>query len=360
MNGIRAMTAAGLIAGLCVGVAQADEYELAGTLRDFSDSHSDFQNTYNGEYPLIQGMVKNKLGEAGKPVLNIGQVGCRKIYVESRKDISNVVLEFSDGSRHKCFDDLDQQGVDNDHMFELPDHHPGVTIVGAWVKAGRNFSGDGPGYGEYFDGGGELTKTHDVVNDRRTITVTFICEDSIPDQWRIESEETFNQWYRNTDGVNYSVRHSIVLSNGRDEPGGMYRFEASKHNGRSFFPMDGRLRGNEGRHHNYHFTYEIATTFRYIDPVERANDDDPSNDELVLTFSGDDDVWVFVNGRLVVDIGGVHGEKWGQVNLDEVADEIGLAPGETYDFNFFFAERHTSESNFTLETNFPFLPSQYD
>jgi hypothetical protein len=67
---------------------------------------------------------------------------CYEVHVASCKDLSNVVLEFEDGE-HRKFDDLDG------HCATL-----GVgerEILGAWVKAGNNKSGDGPGYGERFD-----------------------------------------------------------------------------------------------------------------------------------------------------------------------------------------------------------------
>jgi len=71
---------------------------------------------------------------------------CGEITVVSCKDLSNVVVEFADGTREK-FDGLHgQRGV-----FVGPGAHAGATITGVWVKAGANHSGDGPGYGERFD-----------------------------------------------------------------------------------------------------------------------------------------------------------------------------------------------------------------
>jgi len=166
----------------------------------------------------------------------------------------------------------------------------------------------------------------------------------------LEGPESFNQWYRNVEGVNQSINHTIQLTDADGD--GVYRFEASKHNGQSFFPIDHKLMGNEGRSHNYHFTYEIHTKFTYTDPDER--------DEMTFKFSGDDDVWVFINGKLVVDLGGVHSEVHSYVNVDDIADGLGLVAGQTYDFHFFFAERHTTESNFTIETSIQFLSPLYD
>ncbi len=166
----------------------------------------------------------------------------------------------------------------------------------------------------------------------------------------IDSEASFNQWYRNVDGVNLATKHTIVLAD--DDGDGVYRYEASKHNGQSFFPLDGELYGNEGHKHNYHFTYEVHTKFTYTDPDGR--------DPMVFRFSGDDDVFVFINNQLVVDLGGVHSELHADVNIDDVAEAIGLEPGQTYDFDFFFAERHLTQSNFTIETSIQFLSPLYD
>ena len=67
---------------------------------------------------------------------------CTEIHIVSCKDLSNVVLDCEDGEHHK-FDGLHGQY----ETFE----RDGCLIVGAWVKAGNNASGDGPGYGERFD-----------------------------------------------------------------------------------------------------------------------------------------------------------------------------------------------------------------
>ena len=89
-----------------------------------------------------------------------------------------------------------------------------------------------------------------------------------------------------------------------------------------------------GKRHNYGFTMKIQATFEYI----------PGQ---YFEFFGDDDVWVFINNRLVVDIGGQHAQVAGAVDLDT----LGLTEGFNYPFHIFYAERHTSESNFKMKTS---------
>ena len=166
----------------------------------------------------------------------------------------------------------------------------------------------------------------------------------------VTSEASFNQWYNDVPGVNVSFPHTIVLENHSDESGGVYVFAREKQSSGSdqfFFPADGKG-WNDNQTvatgtHNFYFTYEIETSFTYTDPADRGHD-------LVFSFTGDDDVWVFINGKLAVDIGGVHRQESGSINLDEMAAELGLEPGGNYQLKLFFAERRTTESNFRIET----------
>jgi fibro-slime domain-containing protein len=146
----------------------------------------------------------------------------------------------------------------------------------------------------------------------------------------------FDQWYRNVSGINKSVNYGITLTDSDGD--GSYTYYNS-----NFFPLDG-MNGfdNQGRNHNYHFTYELHGVFGY-------------KGGEVFEFKGDDDVWVYINGQKIIDLGGVHGEETKLVNLDDVASSIGIIPGRNYNFDFFFAERHTTQSNFKIETTLNFI-----
>ncbi len=71
-----------------------------------------------------------------------------------------------------------------------------------------------------------------------------------------------------------------------------------------------------------------------------------------FSFTGDDDLWLFIDDKLAVDLGGVRGAASGSVDLDT----LGLTLGQDYDFDLFFAERHTTQSNFRIDTSIQLNP----
>ena len=143
--------------------------------------------------------------------------------------------------------------------------------------------------------------------------------------------DTFNQWYRDVPGTNISTTIDIPLTASGAKK------DVFTYNNTAFFPIDGQLFGDEDQPHNYAFTVEIATRFRY-------------NGGETFTFSGDDDVFVFINRQLAIDLGGIHSILSQTVDLDAQAKQLGVVPGGIYSMHIFFAERHMIGSDFVVET----------
>jgi len=147
----------------------------------------------------------------------------------------------------------------------------------------------------------------------------------------ISSPASFYEWYRDVSGVNIPFIVPITLD--RVGTSNIYsRYEPN------FFPLDGRGFGDYSDGHNFHFTCEFTNRFTY-------------QGGETFDYIGDDDVWVFINGKLAIDIGGVHGASPASVDLDASASYLGLVVGRNYDLVIFQAERHTSASTLRIDTS---------
>jgi fibro-slime domain-containing protein len=156
-----------------------------------------------------------------------------------------------------------------------------------------------------------------------------------PDTVAITSAESFDQWYRTVDGVNMEFHKELELA--ETPPGsGVYVFESDM-----FFPLgddEGFGKTPETAFANFLFTTEIHLLFTYVA-------------EQTFTFRGDDDLWIFINDKLALDLGSMHNVEEGTIDFDAQAADLGITPGSIYSMDVFHAERHTFASNFRIETN---------
>jgi fibro-slime domain-containing protein len=212
-----------------------------------------------------------------------------------------------------------------------------------------------------------LGEDYDIVTNELGADKLPVYADN-PSTRTTTGADNFNQWYRDVADVNIAIPMTIVLS---ETTPGMWEYSNT-----NFFPIDGMgwaigtseptvlddIYPNDWWNtfppetptpgpepydpddvrdpksgHNFHFTLESHLQFDYNGGEE-------------FTFIGDDDLFVYINGKLAINIGGIHPAIRRTINLDEMAGELGIVPGERYSFDLFFAERHLTQSQFKFQT----------
>lgn len=151
----------------------------------------------------------------------------------------------------------------------------------------------------------------------------------------------------------------------------------------SFFPFNtlgnSTYRGIYEISGNPDFHFGMTMSAKFIQPKDGKIKDN----DMVFEFSGDDDVWVYIDGVLVLDIGGIHNASSGSINFadgtatvgtktknlktlfenanktgDFVSGENRFADYTMHTINFYYLERGAGDSNCKLKFNLPTVPKK--
>lgn len=201
---------------------------------------------------------------------------------------------------------------------------------------------------------------------------------------------------------NYAVYNSTTNSFDVYDKAGVYKDSVSDANRGQFFPFDSADKVFEERNGqlspigitdgtndklNHHFGMSMTTEF-----VQPTNGKTTKGEDMIFEFSGDDDVWVYIDGVLVGDLGGIHEKATLEINFANGEVKVGHVDGangtkkeiektnikakfedagaDTTNFSgntfrdstkhtlsFFYLERGAGASNMSLKFNLTTLPS---
>ncbi len=282
--------------------------------RDHSSAHPDFGPIMGecmrtvedtGEVvpanALTTGLVQNTLDGEGRPVL-VGMTGMQKCETGADKMSYTGITQFSDWFRNA----------------------PNVVVVPGDIVLFNNGSG---GFVNRFGPNGEQFEGYE--DEEWAEDGDFTCS------WCLDGdcEDT-------CDGDEVLFDGSPLFFPVDDVTGMTFDEGAAKvpaEYGYTAWPWEEDVFGS-APDHNFYFTSEVQTWFKF-----------DATTSATLDFTGDDDVWVFVNGVLAVDLGGIHVPENGSVTIDQrSAAKFGLVEGGVYNITVFQAERRMEGSSFRL------------
>ncbi len=263
---------------------------IPAVFRDFSSAHSDFQTCTQDS--VVTGMVKNELVD-GKPVPN--------------------------GSGD-CWQHLDEWYIDTqDNVRKVGN----ITLYD---------NGDGRFVNRWGEHGEQWTYFTNFVYAANTVEECS-ANGCVPCGWNPAQGCTADEVHKDGDPLFFPVDG---IPGALDEGG--HEAVIGDEYGEIGWPTEQQVLGGEKVLHNFYFTTEVTYWFPY-----------EADTAATLDFTGDDDVWVFVNHRLAVDLGGTHPPANGSVTLDaSTASAFGLEPGNIYEIKVFHAERKLAGSSFRL------------
>ena len=199
--------------------------------------------------------------------------------------------------------------------------------------------------------------------DRDNNGVNYWCFDSKKTTLAMRQDTEKNTYYLEDTG-NKNWSQNVNSSSGTDGVSHTY----------GFFPFNETSQATSAKNYNYGFGTRMDMTFKLTDDGTII-DKNGKKVPIEFKFSGDDDVWVYIDGKLALDVGGEHGKVTGKLDFkdksatvsnvkasagspksgDNVTSDFTLSGSNSdeHTLTLFYMERGMWESNMKITFNFP-------
>ena len=225
------------------------------------------------------------------------------------------------------------------------------NLVEGYLKDGYPVLNNGTSLNGLFDGTWDKVIPHTYVTGLNHL----FSYDSRTGTYSYDSDK--NYAYYDIDSSRNTEKNFIVYERSK------YKGEGMRHVA-SFMPYSS---WDDGASQNK-FAFGMMISFEFLQPKNgKINGQD-----MVFSFSGDDDVWVFIDNKLVLDLGGVHERATGSINfangkvyvnnqsnptLRSVFNSDTFADYTSHSLKLFYMERGRGDSNCSIKFNLPPRPT---
>lgn len=356
---------------------QTSSHRTYVTFRQFNQALSDYYRTNQVTIPIYTGHFQPNMDGWGSPFSKIAYT----------LDLYGYDSNNQNGFMSTNNSTLDNTGNSQDHTYAAAQGLVADSLKNKELMTKTENGGEvlQPHFNEQFLTG-ENSKHTALAKVYKNVSFPFTKvkvddngnkSDSGVEYWYFDSADTTLAMRKDKASQDYYLEN---INNEREWS--MNVNSASKTDGVAnkygFFPFNETSASCKASKYNYGFGAKLEFKFRLTDDGTVVGTDG-KKDPIKFNFSGDDDVWVYVDGKLALDVGGAHGKVTGQIDfsgsdkkkkaivsktkksqgsLKEGSDtesnfEIEGSNSDEHTLTMFYMERGMWESNMKVSFNFP-------
>ena len=356
---------------------QTSSHRTYVTFRQFNQALSDYYRTNQVTIPIYTGHFQPNMDGWGSPFSKIAYT----------LDLYGYDSNNQNGFMSTNNSTLDNTGNSQDHTYAAAQGLVADSLKNKELMTKTENGGEvlQPHFNEQFLTG-ENSKHTALAKVYKNVSFPFTKvkvdndgnkSDSGVEYWYFDSADTTLAMRKDTASQNYYLEN---VNNERNWS--MNVNSASKTEGVAnpygFFPFNETSTSCKASRYNYGFGTKLEFKFRLTKDGTVVGTDGQKN-PIKFNFSGDDDVWVYVDGKLALDVGGAHGKVTGQIDFNgdtttkkakvsqakvslgsdksgsnvESTFEIKGTNTSEHTLTMFYMERGMWESNMKVSFNFP-------
>ena len=305
--------------GSCTGASHRNWV----TFREFDQALSDYYQVAGAQYPLYTGHFQPADGPEFRQIADTLNL----FGYDNENNKFNHFMAINNSQRN----DDNTNGSDHiNYAYQglVADTTSNGNADGALLLNGTTTPTVEPHFNKEFLLGenskkAKLGEVYENVKFPFTKKENLFNDDTGVDYWYFDSEDT-TLYLKQDSGQNSDSKYFLQSTNNRGSSENV-NASSDKQGQYGYFPFNETAKPGVASTYNYGFGTKLQMDFTLTDDgmVETnkiGEDNKKVKTNIKFFFSGDDDVWVFIDGKLALDVGGAHGKVSGLLEFGETKD----------------------------------------
>ena len=305
--------------GSCTGASHRNWV----TFREFDQALSDYYQVAGAQYPLYTGHFQPADGPEFRQIADTLNL----FGYDNENNKFNHFMAINNSQRN---DDYTNGSDHINYAYQglVADTTSNGNADGALLLNGTTTPTVEPHFNKEFLLGenskkAKLGEVYENVKFPFTKKENLFNDDTGVDYWYLDSKDT-TLYLKQDSGQNSDSKYFLQSTNNRGSSENV-NASSDKQGQYGYFPFNETAKPGVASTYNYGFGTKLQMDFTLTDDgmVETnkiGEDNKKVKTNIKFFFSGDDDVWVFIDGKLALDVGGAHGKVSGLLEFGETKD----------------------------------------